>query len=176
MVPEELKNGLVKDGVMTDLGLRTLSTLLDYMEPHPNLTPGFQISPYGIFEKIMSKTVPTAVELIIVHDGKIFLTWREDKFFHGWHTPGSYISLGETLLQTAQRIADREVPGIKIKSTEIIGGVSHNNSNRFHDFSALVAVEFEGNIKTEGKWFSEEPKDLIEAHKPFWPTIEKLLW
>jgi ADP-ribose pyrophosphatase YjhB (NUDIX family) len=171
------KNGLVVDGTVTDAGWEAFSKLLDHVGPYPNLTPGVPRSPYGIFEKFMSKTVAVAMEVIIVRDGKIFLTWRNDKFFRGWHVPGGYIAPRETLIDTAQRIIDREVTGLTVTAAKIVHSISHPDSVRFHDVSALTVVEVSGDPpETEtGRWFNEEPLDLLDVHKPFWPTIEKLL-
>lgn len=169
--------GLTVNGDITNEGWQVFSMLLDYVGPYPNLTPGLPVSPHDIFLKFLSKVVPATQELIIIQGGKVLLTRREDKFFQGWHTPGSYIGPRETLIQTTQRIIDREIPGIKILSAEIIGGVSNYGSRRFHDFSALVAVNIDRDIPETDKvrWFSEEPQDMINVHRPFWPIIEKFL-
>lgn len=171
-------HGLVANGEVSDEGWELFSKLLDHVGAYPNLTPGLPLSPHGIFRKFMSKVVASGIELLLIRNGKIFLTWREDNFFRGWHTPGSYIGPKEkTLEQTAQRIADREVPGITILKIEIVETVPHPESPRVYDISLLVLVEFEGEIRESerGRWFSEKPDDLLDAHEPYWPVIERCL-
>lgn len=171
-------HGLTENGKVTNEGWNLFSKLLDRVGPYPNLTPGMPLSPYGIFEKFMSKVVASGIELLLIRNGKIFLTWREDNFFHGWHTPGSYIGPKEkTLEETAQRIADREVPGIKIVGVKIVETIPHPDSPRVHDISLLTLVEFEGEIYESdgGRWFGEKPDELLDAHEPYWPTIERCL-
>lgn len=169
--------GFVREGTVTDTGWELFSKFLDHVGAYPNLTPGLPMSPYDIFLKFMSKVVPSAIKLLIVRDGKVFLMWREDKFFRGWHTPGSYMAPGETLEQSAQRIMDREVPGIMVISARIVNAVVNRDSARFQDLSALTLVEFKGAMEEteKGRWFSEEPPELIDVHKPFWPTIARCL-
>lgn len=117
--------------------------------------------------------------MVLIHEGKIYLTYREDKYWKGHHIPGTYIGPRETLIDTCQRIADREVPEIKITGAQIIGAVSHPDSPRFHDASLVTAVDFEGEIQgpIKGNWFeiNNPPKDLIDVHQPFWPIIGKYL-
>lgn len=167
------QEGLVVDDKVTDLGWQVLSLLLDHTGQLPSLTPGLSPSPYGIFEKFLGKVVPSSVEMAFVRDHKVYLTWREDEFFgRGWHVPGSYISPGETVLQTCQRIAVREVPGIDVSSARIVSAVNNSGNPRFHDVSVVVGVEASGEPQSDGRWFSEEPPDLIRAHQPLWPIIE----
>lgn len=169
---------LAVNGEVTDEGWELFSKLLDHVGAYPNLTPGLPVSPYGIFQKFMSKVVASGIELLLIRNGKIFLTWREDNFFRGWHTPGSYIGPKEkTLEQTAQRIADREVAGITILKAEIVETVPHPESPRVYDISLLVLVQFEGEIRESGggRWFGEKPDELLDAHKSYWPTIARYL-
>ena len=166
-------------GKLTDAGACLLSALLDHVGQYPNLTPIIP-SPYGIFEKFMSRTVPSCVELVLVRDGSVYLTYRKDKFWKGYHVPGSYIAPGETLVQTAQRIADREIPGVEITSANVIGAMSYPESPRFHDAALIVVAEFTGcpmdSREHAGNWFgSKPPSDLIDVHRPYWPIIQRHL-
>ena len=168
---------LVVDDKITDLGWQVLSSLLDHTGQLPSLTPGLSPSPYGIFEKLLSKAVPSAVEMVLVRNDRVFLTPREDRWFgRGSHVPGSYIAPGETIEQTCQRIDDRETPGVKISSARIVNAVNNPDNSRFHDVSVVVGIEASGEPQSDrGRWFSEKPADLIQAHQPLWPIIEGLL-
>jgi len=169
------KFGLVDaDGKVTLEGWQLFSELLDLFGPYPRFA-GIFPSPFGIFEKFMSKVVPCAIKMILIIGDEVYFTYRHDKFWTGHHIPGSYQGPGETLVETCQRIADREVPGVKIISAEIISAVTHPDSPRFHDTCLLTVVTFEGEPKNEikGKWFNitEPPADLIEVHQPYLPII-----
>lgn len=117
---------------------------------------------------------PVAIELIIIRDGKVLLTWRTDSFFTGWHTPGSYLKKGETWQDAAQRCADREIKA-RVDVMCVLTAHNHPDSPRFHDVCILLLCEIgEGEPQT-GEWFSEMPPDMIPEHRKYWPTIEKEL-
>ncbi len=49
-------NNLVDgDGKLNDHGWKLFSTILEFVGPYPDLTPGKIPSPYGIFDKFLSK-------------------------------------------------------------------------------------------------------------------------
>lgn len=118
--------------------------------------------------------VPVAVELVIVRGGKVLLTYRDDPFFKGWHTPGTYMEQGESWQDAAQRCADKEVKA-KIHVLRVLEPVNHPDSPRFHDVSVLLLCEIIEGEEQAGEWFAECPADLIEVHRPFWPMIERCL-
>ena len=154
---------LSAEGNLTEKGIEMARALLAHVPPLPNI-------PRKLFPVLMPLTVSVAAELILLReDGSIFLTPREDEFWNGEHVPGSFISPGEKIAMTAQRIANRELGGdISITNAKVIGGVNHPDSPRFHDFSAVVLAKFEGEPDHgRGKWFKEWPMNLIEVHRPF---------
>ena len=158
------KNDLIdKNGKLNNNGWRLFSGLLDFVGPYPDLTPGRMPSPYRICDKLLSKIVPAAQELIIIKDKKIYLTWRNDKWWKGWHTPGAHIKPRETLKKTCQRIADGEIPGIKIKNVKLLGAVSCMRSPRAHNVILITKANFSGE-PTKGKWFSSFPANFIQKN------------
>ncbi len=163
----ELK-GLVRNGELTEEGVAMTRDLLLFVPSLPKI-------PRDLFLLLMGKNVSVAVEMVLIRDGMVYLAWRKDKFFTGWHVPGTYISPKETTLQSVQRCANREVFGIEITTAEVIGVVNHPDSPRFHDFCALTLCEFHGEInETEtGRWFHEWPDDLIEIHRPYKEIIDR---
>lgn len=169
------KNNLINDkGDLNDQGWQLFSVLLDFVKPYPNLTPGRMPSPYEIFDKLMNKIVPASQELILIRDKKIYLTYRKDKWWNGWHVPGVNIKPRETIQETSQRIADSEVPGILITNAEIIGTMSIADNPRFHNVVFIVKTEFEGE-PTGGEWFSEFPTDFLEVQQRYIPIITPYL-
>lgn len=153
------------DGYLNEAGQNALVTLLKRLNPRR----------WGKAFVPLKKLDPSvAVELVIVRDGKVLLTWRDDKDFgKGWHTPGSYMETGEEWQDAAQRCADREIKA-KIRVINELKPMNHPKSPRFHDVSVLLLCEMEGEPQN-GKWFSECPPDLIEVHKKFWPVIAPYL-
>lgn len=169
MVPKSFlkKNNLIdKNGSLNQEGWKLFSALLNFVKPYPNLTPGQIPSPYHIFDKYLSKIVPAAQELILVSSKGIYLTYRKDKWWDGWHTPGGHIRPRETITETCQRIADTEVPGIKIKSAKILGIFSCSNSPRFHNIVLMTKAEFEGE-PSNGKWFLKFPSNFLKDQRQY---------
>lgn len=118
--------------------------------------------------------VPVAVELVIVRSGKVLLTHRDDPFFKGWHTPGTYMEQGESWQDAAQRCANKEVK-TNIRVLRVLEPINHPDSPRFHDVSVLLLCEIVDGEPQAGEWFSECPADLIGVHRPYWPIIEQCL-
>ncbi len=168
-------NNLIdKNGRINKRGWEVFSEFLDFVGPYPDLTPGKIPSPNRIFNKYLSKVVPASIELILIQDKKIYLTYREDGWFKGWHTPGGYIRPREGVKEGAQRIANAEALGIKVVNTEIITGFSAVDNPRFHDVPLLVLTSFEGE-PSGGRWFEDFPPDFIEVQQRYIPAISRYL-
>lgn len=130
--------------------------------------------PAALWQTIMSRTVPTSVELVLILNGKVLLTRRNDKYFKGVHFPGSYLQPGETFLKAARRCAKRELK-IKITAVEQVGRViNHPIHNRFHDCSVLLRCKFKGE-PIVGEWHVTKPKDLLKVQKEYWNEVRPLL-
>lgn len=169
MIIDQLEGLVGSDGFVNEAGTDKLIALLEHLQP----------GRHGkVFISIKKKAggVPMAVELVIVRNGKVLLTYRDDAFFKGWHTPGSYMEPGESWQDTAQRCADKELK-VKIRVVQLIGSaVNHPDNPRFHDVSQLLLCEIVEGKPQAGKWFAQCPSDLIEVHRPHWPIIESYLW
>jgi ADP-ribose pyrophosphatase YjhB (NUDIX family) len=118
--------------------------------------------------------VPASVEIILVRDGQVYLTYRDDKFFTGWHTPGGYPRQRERYQDAVQRVAQREL-GCSVEIERELGFVDHVDTPRFHDISLLVLCRVTDKEPQGGQWFAERPADLLEVHAMYWPYIEKEL-
>lgn len=135
------------------------------------LVPPLPRIPNQLWRTIMSRNVPTSIELVLIRDGKVLLTRRDDEFFQGAHIPGTYLKPGETYLEAAQRCAKKEL-GIDVHSVEPIGhAVNHPANNRFHDCSQLILCSFMGEPGA-GEWFAEKPDDLLAAQQEYWDIIK----
>lgn len=143
--------------------------ILRLLPPVPNV-PGAEV-----FFELMRKMVPLSVELILVRDGMVYLTYRTDKFFTGWHLPGTYREPRRSLIEDMQRCATKELgSNVRITSALNVGFFEHPESPRFHDACILIRCEFEGEPHG-GQWFSECPPDLIEEHRVYWPVVAEQL-
>lgn len=149
-------------GYLNDQGKDVLVALLKNLEP----------GNWGkAFIPLRSLVVSVSIELVIVQNGKVLLTYRDDACFNGWHTPGSHINPRETFQAAAQRCASRELGEVKVRVVRDIGCVNHSESKRFHGCSVLVLCELVEGKPNRGEWFNECPSDLIPDHLEFWPKI-----
>ena len=175
MVAEVSKENLTRLGFLegeelTEEGIEMARALLEHVKPVPNI-------PTRLFRRVMGLNVPVAVELVLIRpeDGAVFLTWREDEYWRGWHVPGSFISPGEELIDTARRIADNELRGVTVVSVQSIGDKNLPACPRFHAFGNLVftaSYTGEPGEAARGRWFTEWPEDLIEVHRPYIEIID----
>ena len=164
MIPKEL--GLIgSDQYLNEGGTELLISLLKHLRP----------GNYGkAFIPLMEAAgVPMAVELVIVRNGKVLLTYRDDAHFTGWHTPGTYLRRGEDWQTAAQRCADKELK-VPVRLVRVLDVFNHPDNPRFHDACTLLLCEADGEPQS-GEWFSSPPQDLIPVHRKYWPAIDRLL-
>ena len=134
-------------------------------------TPNIPRMPQELFEIYVSKGVNVIVELVIFNkEGKILLTWRNDKFYYGWHIPGGFMGVGETLGQAAQRIAKREIGG-HVRALKFASLLNYRSQDpRSHSFCLLHTCRAE-RAPENGKFFSvaeikKLPKKDVLYHVP----------
>jgi ADP-ribose pyrophosphatase YjhB (NUDIX family) len=166
--------GWRRNGVYTQQGLHQLAELVTDL---PTVWGG----KWGpLFTPFMGKVVPLATELVVIEGERVLLTHRRDKYFTGWHTPGSYTDPGEDWQKTCTRIAEREL-GCDVKFVRILHVFSNVDNPRFHDVTALALCRLVGKPQkglndpeagTSPAWFSEKPSGLIPVHDKYWPVIE----
>lgn len=126
-----------------------------------------------LFVPLMSRMVPVAVELVIVRKRQALLVHREDEFWNGWYTPGTYLGPRESWQQAAERCAGREL-AVPVRVTgEPLRVFSCPENRRFHDLCVLLPCEITGGEPQAGQWFSEMPADIIPEHRKYWPVIEQ---
>jgi ADP-ribose pyrophosphatase YjhB (NUDIX family) len=168
LVHEVRKLFKVSNGELSETEWRSLDELFkEIIPPAPHI-------PAALWLTVMSRAVPTSIELVLIRDGKVFLTRRDDAYFKGTHFPGSYLAPGETFLQAARRCAEREVK-IDVTAAEPFGvAVNHPVHNRFHDCSVLLKCAFES-IPQGGEWYDKKPADLLAVQQEYWTQVEPLL-
>ena len=153
---------------LTKAEIKTLAQLLKRLPSIPNI-------PENVFVSLMRKNVPVATELALIQNRKVLLIYRNDKYFKGWHFPGSYMSPRETFLTTCQRTARVEA-GLKIKNSKTLSArrVIVYDSRRFKCVSIFFSC---ATLKTakHGVWFAKMPQDIIPEHRKLWQIIKPLL-
>ena len=141
--------------------------------------------PLAVFEARCRVFGTVCAEVVVIKnrnkDAQIFLTYRDDKFFKGWHIPGRVCLPTEKISDTTQRVCKEE---IKMKTGKKIFfnwferpfGSGIGKSPRGHEFSFVFLSELKGKVKekTTEKFFSLKnlPKDLLLSQKPI---IKELL-
>lgn len=103
---------------------------------------------------------PVAVDIAIIHEGKIALVKRQQEPFKGeWVLPGGYVETNETVEAAAVREAKEET-GLDVEILGILGVYSDPNRDERHNVS-IAFIAFPKDTKTkirkgeikEVKWF-----------------------
>ena len=146
---------------------KQLSLLLKKIDnPHEGL-------PQPIFDALCDLVPFVACELAIVDKKKgVLLTWREDKWWHGWHFPGGLLRFRENFEERIERVAWEEL-GINLSKIKFLFPKNCNQGARGHVVSLFFLCETEMTPK-KGKFFKKMPKNIIDAHKEFWKKIQEL--
>ena len=175
---------LGSDGMINDDGRRMLAALIEKMPPSGHQLENPRPDDPDIFAIYMRKAkTAAAVEAILHHRGKLLLTYRSDRYWHGWHFPGSYIGKGERFEDALNRCTQREL-GMSVRVKGMIGAVNHPNSVRFHDISNLFLCEpsdpqaVDHTFNNNPAWMDPETirvEDLIPPHRPYLSMIRACL-
>ncbi len=116
-------------------------------------------------------TQPT-VEVLLTRDGRdLLLTPRHDKHWDGWHLPGGFVGVEESLEQACARIARRELEiGVTLK--RVVGHYTWTDHPYASALSLLCLCEADAPPR-DGQYFSELPPSLIPQHRAllerWWP-------
>lgn len=146
--------------------LKQLLSLLKKIDnPHAGL-------PQSVFD-ILIKIVPfVACELAIVDDKKrILLTWREDRWWRGWHFPGGLLRYRETFEERIRAVARKEL-GVDITNHKFLFAKDCSQGARSHVVSLVFRCETMM-VPKQGRYFKKMPKNIIEEHKKLWAKIQK---
>lgn len=117
------------------------------------------------------KLVPWPVVEVIVYDedGRYVLAYRDDDFT-GWHIPGTYIKVNETIQEACDRCVRKDRVAEAVTDVRVIG--IHPWLKGQHPFahclSLIIACKAVGAVreKPDVRWFSEIPHDVIKEQHP----------
>lgn len=122
------------------------------------------------FSEIYSKVPRLTVELIVKTDAGLLMTLRSIEPYAGlWHVPGGTVYYGESIEETINRIAMREL-NIKPINPKFIGIIEYPSlvDVGYGDPKGLayLITEFEGDVAVdsgaeEARWFKECPEDTL---------------
>ena len=143
--------------------IKQLASLIKKIDnPHEGL-------PQPIFEALI-KIIPfIACELVVVGKKGLLLTWREDKWWRGWHFPGGLLRYQENFEERIEKIAWKEL-GVNITNCKFLLVKDCPFSNRGH-FISLVFLCKTSMTPKFGKFFKKMPKNIIEDHKEMWERV-----
>ncbi|OGZ15172.1 MAG: hypothetical protein A3J08_02850 [Candidatus Lloydbacteria bacterium RIFCSPLOWO2_02_FULL_51_11] len=142
---------------------------------------GFPVPPQ-VFDAWCGACITVPIELAVLRkasDGtpEVLMIHRDDKFFLGWHIPGSILLPGETEEIVFRRLARKEVIG-RISPPQFIDRMhtmKGNENSRGQEVSLLFACFFENQQSPVGQFFPlhNPPEDTIGEHKPFLKRIAR---
>lgn len=152
--------------MLTSKEQKQLITLLKKIE-NPQLG-----LPQSVFDTLV-KIVPfVSCELIIIGKKGVLLTWREDKWWKGWHVPGGLLRYRESFDNRIKKVADKEL-GIKIEKYKFLFNMNYTEDSRGHSVS-FVFLCFTNEAPRDGQFFKKMPKDIIKEHVETWKELQKL--
>ena len=147
--------------------LKQLASLIKKIDkPHESL-------PQSVFEALCGIVPFVACELIVKNKKGILLTWREDKWWNGWHFPGGLLRYRENFDERIQKVAWEEL-GINITNYKFLFPINCSQGSRGHSVSLVFLCETEM-IPKDGKFFKKMPKNIIETHKELWEMVADTL-
>jgi ADP-ribose pyrophosphatase YjhB (NUDIX family) len=161
MTIEDLKSPL--DPVRTTALVQELGALAEAGLGIPSM-------PFPILSALKSLApLPTAELCIYDESGSVLLTWRDDKYWHGWHFPGGFIAPGESLAEACDRIARRELgAGFQL------AGVAGIECWKRHPYASVVALLCRGKLleePTQGRYFTEPPAELLAEQVAYFTSL-----
>ncbi len=146
---------------------KQLASLIKKIDnPHEGL-------PQPVFEAL-TKIIPfVACELVVIDKKGALLTWREDKWWRGWHFPGGLLRYQESFEERIEQVAWKEF-GVNIASFKFLFAKDCKQSNRGCGVS-LVFLCKTAMTPNRGRYFKKMPKNIIEEHKELWLKVSKYI-
>lgn len=149
--------------VLNKKELKRLSSLLKKINnPHKGLSR-------PVFDALLNIVPFVACELVVINKKGILLTWRNDKWWKGWHFPGGLMRYGENFDERIQKTAQNEL-GVNITGYKFLFIKNYNQGVRGHTVSLFFLCKSDMKPK-DGKFFKKMPKNIIKEHKELWEMI-----
>jgi colanic acid biosynthesis protein WcaH len=130
--------------------------------------------PEPVFEALCKLVVFPATEVVIINDRReILLTFRNDKWWKGWHVPGGLLRFGETFEQRLKQVVKNEL-GAELKSFKFLFVENYKLEKRGHTMGNFFLCELKGKPKV-GQFFKTPPKDTIDQHRKVWKKLKSAI-
>lgn len=130
--------------------------------------------PQGLFEVLCKLVVFPATEVVVINDKQeILLTWRDDKWWKGWHIPGGLIRFGESFEQRLKQVVKNELK-TELKSFKFLFAENYALEKRGHTIGNFFLCELKGKPKV-GQFFKNPPKDMILQHRKVWRKLKSAI-
>src|SRR3989344_6237253 len=138
-------------------------------------TKGFPV-PSEIFDAWCGACIVTSIELSVLRNTtkhpEVLMIYRKDKFFHGWHVPGTIILPGDTEESAMARLLQREV-GVTVTPPQFVdrGHVPMGNgpyeNPRGQEVGNAFVCYLIGAYAGKGSFFPlfSPPEDTLGHHK-----------
>lgn len=128
---------------------------------------------YAFCESFVSAVIDLVPYQIKNGELEILLIYRKDRYYDGFHIPGSVIVPGKTSKETLNSVIDVELGKAslvsKIDFVDIVDSMKGEGSDldkRGQDLKLLYVCRVDGEV-TEGEWFTKNnlPKNIIPEHQ-----------
>ena len=106
---------------------------------------------------------PTAELLLTRPDGTVFLTWREDAHFRGWHLPGGFVGCGEDLARACERLGAAEL-GVALRFESIAGHAVWPDHPYASALCLLCRCSSDADSPS-GRFFGVPPEPMLAPHR-----------
>jgi ADP-ribose pyrophosphatase YjhB (NUDIX family) len=127
-------------------------------------------TPRPIWDALAGVVPRLAVELCLTrptHEDAIWLSYRDDESWRGWHIPGGFVGAGESLADACRRIGAREL-GVELELGAVVGDFAWPDHPCGAVLSLLCAVRSEVEPGADrGRWFEALPNDMVSHHAEF---------
>lgn len=142
-----------------------------------------------IWHQLVKKFITVPVELCILdNQNRVFLVYRKDREFDGYHMPGSVVNDWETVDEARKRLVRDEViigAGIEITEPEPIGWMDSpkdagpTEPSPRHGILLLHIARFHGDFQPrDGMGFyslDSIPENTLGCHKYLFPFLKRYL-
>jgi hypothetical protein len=128
---------------------------------------------YAFCEAFISPVIDMAPYRYVDKKIEILLIYRKDKYYDGFHLPGSVITPGKTSKETLESVIKNELGNnVKVNKTHFIKimdtmkGQGIGLDTRGQDLKLLYACEVGGEV-LDGEWFKKNnlPDNIIPEHQ-----------
>ncbi len=132
--------------------------------------------PYKTFRYVYSKVPRLCVDLVIVNNDGVLLTYRQIPPAGRWHLPGGTVLFGETQEAAVKRIA-REELNLEVEIEKLLGVINFDPKDYKVEIGHAISIAYQikilgGEIKLDCqasnyKFFGKPPEKIFKVQKEF---------